>query len=522
MRTLLLQHTDGLPDDLLKGDDLVKLVVRNSTISLPANIGTQKQLKELHLIDCKVDALPAGLLQLHETFFFFERNEPANVQVAALVLYDHQRKKISREHAELYLDLLKSDSTADCTDPLLYDALDYRLPAVRSAALARLHNMPVPDSIAAGSVICIQGKPSAFNISDIKERLNNLQLKLTDKPNASVTHVIVAEEPGWNGKAPAGKSILTDQQFYQWLNKADQLFLSNDTEENKDARQNIADMLHSGDASNAELALQMLKTNGVSKALLTDLFLFYHKTQDKGLKRKAKQIFKQHAPEPVVTYLEANAHKHLGTLEVYTHFQSFIEWAESGGYLDVVKIALHNRDYSSLIAYGSLENSRKMMLQLIEDETLDLSEIRIDQFTPGLLATLPIRILISRGTMGCMIPGEVLTSLHQVEVLILSNRHYVHTGLPDNMESLTSLRQLQLGVLDKFPKGILTIPQLEHLKIQQLQYTQFPAGAQWPASLRSMIIQSQYWEKIDDADKQRLEATLPAGCEIIYEVIPKQ
>lgn len=524
MKTLVLQHIDQLPADLFAGNDIEKLVIRHSTVSLPPGIGEQKQLKELHLVGCTVGAIPAELLQLPHCFYFFERNEPVAVQCAAVVLFDVQWQKISAAQGALYLDLLQNGArslAAVANEPLL-QALDYRLAEVRSAALARLHQLPVADTIPAGSTICIKGKPTAFSVSDIMERLNTLGIKLADKPGADVTHVVVAGEPGWKGDLPMDKVLFTDQQFYQWLNTADELFLSADTDENKDARQNIADMLNSGDAANAALALQMLKTNGVSKELLTDLFLFYHATEDKSLKRKAKQVFKQHAPEPVISFLEANTHRYLGTMEVYTHFQEFINWAENTGHLDIVKIAARKKEYSSCLSYASVATSRALLLTMIEEGVLDLSDTSITHIPPGLLDELPIHTLINRGNRPAIIQHDVLLTLRQVEVLNLDNIQYRDFGLPEDLSQLTRLRELHLGTLDKFPYGVLTIPNLERLEIKQLQVEQFPQDAAWPATMHTIIVHSQYWEKMDEAKKERLESSVPAGCTVNYQVTEKK
>lgn len=523
MKEVILTSISALPQDIFAHTDLEKLTISNSALAIPASIANLQQLKELRFVGNTNLSVPVEILGLSKTFILFERNTPEHIQLAGQVIFDFQRKKITEAQAKVFLMLLQEqDFDVVSEKDHVIAALDYRIKEIQSKALAKLTVLfPMMENLSENGVVCIVGNTEAFAEVDIKPRLKKLNINFQTKINQNTTLVILAKEPKL--KSPIGDvSITTEENFYQWINKADKLLLSEKTEANAQAINNVAAMLNSANPANVTLAFQMMKTNGVSSELLGELLVFINSSKDKAGIRTAKSLFKKFGPKDFITFLESRNHRYYKLLEFYSADESVYDWLDE--HTAINSLAIVQKLYPALYVKRSKGQQRiDFINKMILNDTLDLSSWGIDEFPNeiGQFDTLKALYFVdSRGDSRIRFQKfpDFITSLVHLEQLDLFGLYL--SGLPESFSNLTSLKYLGLPVGNKFPEVINTLTSLEVLEINLDQLEQLPTTLQNLVHLKQLIV-TEYDFDFDKTKGETLweqkKIYLPASCKVVFQ-----
>ena len=523
MKELILTSISVLPEDIFAQKDLEKLTISNSALAIPASIANLQQLKELRFTGNTKLSLPIEILGLSKTFILFERNTPEHIQLAGQVIFDFQRKKITEGQAKVFLMLLQEqDFDAVSEKEHVIAALDYRINEIQSKALAKLNGIfPMAETISENNVVCIIGNTEAFTEVDIKPRLKKLDVNLQAKITPNTTLVVLAKEPKL--KSPIGDVLITtEENFYKWINKADKLLLSEKTEANAQAINNVAAMLNSANPANVALAFQMMKTNGVSNELLGQLLIFINSSKDKAGIRTAKSLFKKFGPKDFITFLEARKHRYYKSLEFYTGDESVYDWLDQHTPID--SLAIVQKLYPALYVKRSKGQQKiDFISKMILNDTLDISSWGLNEFPDemGQFDTLKALYFVdSKGDSRNRLQEfpDFITSLVHLEKLDMFGV-YISESLPESISNLTSLKYLGSPVCNNFPEVITTLTSLEVLEIDLNQLKELPALENL-IHLKQLIVTEYFF----DSEKAEAEALweekkvfLPASCKIVFQ-----
>lgn len=523
MKELKFTSIAVLPEDVFTHPDLEKLTISNSTLAIPASIANLQHLKQLCFVGNTKLSLPVEILTLSKTFILFEKNKPEYIQLAGQIIFDFQRKKITEAQAKVFLMLLQEqDFDAVSEKDHVIAALDYRIKEIQSKALAKLSSLfPMVETINENAVVCILGSTEAFTEADIKPRLKKLNLSVQIKLSESTTLMVLAKEPKL--KSSIGNfPITTEDNFFQWINKADKLLLSVKTEANAQAINNVAAMLNSANPANVALAFQMMKTNGVSNDLLGELLVFINSSKDKTGVRTAKSLFKKFGPKEFITFLEARKHRYYKLLEFYSADESVYDWLDQ--HTAISSLPIVQKLYPALYAKRSKGQQKiDFISKMILNDTLDLSSWGLNEFPDemGQFDTLKALYFVdSKGDSRNRLQKfpDFITSLVHLEKLDLFGV-YVSGSIPESISTLTSLKYLGLPVGDNFPEVINTLTSLEVLEIDLNQLKELPALENL-IHLKELIVTEYFF----DSEKAEAEALweqkkvfLPASCKIVFQ-----
>ena len=471
MKEITLREINSLPNHIFEQLELEKLIISDSSIIVPKEIEKLVQLKELRFVGNINLVLPIEILKLKKTFILFENNQPEHIQLAGQLIFDYQRNKITESQAILYLQLLQGETIATHLQKELILALEYRIKEIRTAALANLDLLVAEiTTIPEKSVLAILGKTESFTLADIAPRLKNLNISYQTKITTKTTHIIIAHEPNLKTEI-SSLPIITENVFFNWLNSVDKLFLSEKTDENKQAMENVIDMLNSTDITNVELAFEMMKTNGVSNELLTELLIFCNNSPHKTAIRKAKALFKKYGPKDFIDFLEKRNNRYLNTLEFYSGDESVYEWLIAHKVLDPLRIAFQLNKAIYFKYTSSLEKFRFLQDRIANDE-LDLSPFNFD-------------------------------------------------ATPHEVGQFTNLKTLKLGKNSKginreenFPDEILQLTNLENLTINASHFLSLPDSIDKLVKLKNLTVRVDYYKKVKKTAIELKKSLLPSNCQV--------
>lgn len=513
---MVVDKITQIPTAILSDTALEKLVISDSQLAIPPSIANLQNLKELHLINNTITApLPTQILELKSTFFNFEKNTPEYVQLVGLVLFDYQRNKIEIEQAKAFMVLLQNEADTLGKDhlTLLIKALSYRIPEVRKAALKKLNELLQIEDIPKKSVVCSLGNPSF--VTDVVSRAKTLGLIIQKKISAKTTHIVLAEEAVVTEDLTTLKVITTADNFEDWLNRVDKLFLAEKTNDNAIAFQNVTDLLHSKDEGNVELALQMMKANGVSKELLGELFIFFNETKFEKTKRAAKALFKRHAPDELIAFLKSIHNRWLSTLESYYYDERVYNFLLETKHMDALLIS-RKRYLNWYLKNAKSDEVVKLLHELTKDGVLDLTHYKMT-FIPNEvsklenLKTLKLNTGINRRRFDDNTFPLSITQVRQLEGLELAG--YQCNTIPDALKLLQNLRHLALPY---FRDGLEVVSELNNLEILEIPEDNFykMTSLRQMKNLKTCIIYSDYPQQSVNVNKKVAEKCLPPGCKV--------
>jgi|GEM_PF-5230374 len=515
MKELIINDTNSIKEAISNNTDLEKLTIQDATLAIPPEIGLLTNLKELKLINNTFTNLPKELFDLDKTFIFFENNKPNAIQEIGLLFFDFQWKKITKEQAIIYLFLLQNntDSITEKDINRLYDALDYRIESVRKNAQLILDSwLPLKD-IEENSVVSFLGKFNVLSLNDITHRLDNLSINYQTKITSKTTHIILCNEPNLSKvKLNTVNAIIsTEDNFIAWLNEADVQFLSKKNDENEDALENVSEMLLSNNSDNIELAIQMMKTHGVSKRLLGDLFIFFNRdNQNQKYFRKAKNLFKKNAPNKLLTFLNENQTGYNNTYEIYSCDDNLYSFLKETLHMDALQIAFALCESKYYEISKELKQGEKALTSLIKNGILDITPLnKIPEELKNVKGFSTLRC--RRGHFNWLNKFPDWFSNLPIERLDLYQQQM---ELPENFREFKNLTHLCLPTyLEAFPSVITQIPTLEVLEMSTKQFALVPKEIKALKNLRKVIVYREWGVSLSSL-KQEKKDLFPSNCTI--------
>ncbi|QCE40935.1 hypothetical protein [Psychroserpens sp. NJDZ02] len=511
MKDLIIKNSKAVDCSVFNTVDLEKLTIQASTVAIPSEIGRLTNLKELRLIDNTLTNLPKELFDLDKTFIFFENNKPDAMREIGLLFFDFQWKKITKEQAIIYLFILQNDTDSITKNDIsrLYDALDYRIESVRKNAQQLLNKWLPLKRIEENAVIAILGKFDVLSLNDIAHRLDNVSVNYETKITSKTTHVILCNEPNLDTvKLTESKSIIsTEQNFLAWLNKTDVQFLSKKNEENEDALDNVSEMLLSNNSENIELAIQMMKTHGVSKRLLGDLFIFFNRdSNNQKYYRKAKNLFKKNAPKELLTFLGGD---HGSNYEIYPCNEAFYAFLKETQVMDTMQIAfaLCKDLYYSMSK--ELKKGEEALTALIKNGILDITPLH--KIPEELKELKGFSTLICRNHFN---KGSAFPYWFSQLPIARLDLYDQGIDLPENFREFKNLTHLCLPTyLEAFPSVITQIPTLEVLEMSMTQFERVPEEIKALSKLRKIMVFREWDDKFEEIKEQKKDF-FPTNCNI--------
>ena len=511
MKELVIENKDHIESVVFENSELEKLTISNCVLSLPKEIALLKGLKQLKLINNRIDRLPKELFDLQNTFVFFEKNKPEFIQDAGLIYFDFQWKKISKEQATIYLALLQNE-TNDLTKEQLntvLQALDYRVEAVRKGAQSLLSEWFPLEEIPEGSLVSILGNFNVLSLNDIAHRLDGLSINYQTKLTAKTTHVILCNLPVLKNADLSQKTIGTEENFLAWLDKADVQFLSKKTDDNVDALENVADMLRGEDPEYIELALQMMKVHGVSKELLGELFIFFNGRKHEKYFRKAKNLFKKNAPVDLIEFLDNNRTRYGGAYEIYSGDKDFYDFLKASNSLDrhQIAFALDKKTYYEIAK--ETKETKEALAKMINHEVLDIS----------VLGEIPEEVKTLKGFTTLLCNNRYLRIqefpdwFHELAIQKL-DLYDQDVELPETFAEFKELTDLCLPTYsESFPLVVTKMKTLEVIEMTATQFALVPEEIKQLTKLRKVTVYRE-WEDKFEKIKEEKKSFFPANCQI--------
>ncbi len=305
---------------LESGDNLREIDITSCNLkNIPTNIQNCQKLELLNVSTNKLVFLPAELLKLPNFHTIkIDRNTLSNTSelktstINALLLSFKQRNLPEKlQILEFFLIQNHTENLKNATKEDLLMCLYAPNPSVRLNTLIALENhIKMPFSLDLDpktTLISVLGKIAGTNMVDITKFFKAKGYKIINKIDQKTTHICISEQSK-TSLADVNKAVLVQniklslpkhlKDFQQLLETP---FLL-DTDVSVDMTQNIADLLKSNDASNQQLALQMMETGGVPEDLMYVLALMiienqhYFGTDFEGKSRKIRKLLQKYAP----------------------------------------------------------------------------------------------------------------------------------------------------------------------------------------------------------------------------------
>jgi Leucine-rich repeat (LRR) protein len=451
-----------LPKSLKKLTQLEKLHCElNDFESFPNVIVELPQLKELQISARSLKGLPKEVLQLQHIgslkFTAKSTSKTAYIFPFERLLKHIKTYQFSVDLQVFFLAIIRGSlRIQDLTNQQLLTLLNCAIPEYTNQTLEeidlrikanRLSTLSFPKP---NDRLVIKGKIKG-KVSELKGRVAQNSIQTGVKINAATTHVLVGSMPGdiYDKVQEYNIALLTEQSLVQHLNQLEQPYLLA-SEELTDL-ENIRQLLHSDQTENVLLALQMLKSGGVPKELLTELFLIYKSTRIQKIKRIIYQIIGQYAPLAFVTVLKSR--KPIGPSISEVVRSNNLEYYCKVGALDKKYIAfylLKKGGYGHLFALFNLATEDKVTYfeQALQDGHLSLSGLELTHLPNDLGAIKGLTHLDISYNKFTAVPPE-LFGCKELRNLYIRGLYELHKK-PDNLWKIPNLEIIYIGYNNKW------------------------------------------------------------------------
>jgi Leucine-rich repeat (LRR) protein len=279
---------EELPKELTELPNLTELKLYAVPIkTLPEWIGQLKSIKLLGLPKTHYSQVPYFLFQLKKLVYYCIPSFTVDGVPEAITkqLEEYLKRHCSVAGAQAYVQLMLSPNTENSKIPLKHfvevtnidnkivvqKVLDYLKKQVPNT----LNSHPFQE----GSEVAILGKFDGLGLDYIKELFSNKGISITTKVSKTSTHVVLCYENKRKfdpNKFP-NLVLLSNEELVQWAKINEGAGYLESTADNGDTsmQESIEELLLSSSAENIELALEMLKSGGVSQSMICPLLIAY-------------------------------------------------------------------------------------------------------------------------------------------------------------------------------------------------------------------------------------------------------
>ena len=361
--------------------------------------------------------------------------------------------------------------------------------------------------LTAGSEIALLGKLDLKDLRILKQRIKKADIALEKKPTENTTHLYISQKiEGDYASAFRHLPFINSEQLLRHLDEAVPQYLMEDKENLVQNADNIRRFLFSIEETSQLLAFELIKSGGLPKELLTDVFYLFQTTDNAKIRTKARNLVKKYASPKLLTGLKVRQ-KIKDIYQDRFKFTNFWKQAVAETELDDLKLLLYMvRDYGTQITAMNLllehqeSNDEEIIkyvakngqLQLRGDEQsrlikvlptvshlteLELWNMKFDEFPTAIFELKSLQTLFFREVNIAEIP-EKITELSQLKVLKLN-----HLGV-EKLPNLAKLNVQELDLTCRFA-GDLS-PVLKNMKsLKKLHILGRLESSQLPSALKS-------------------------------------
>lgn len=277
-----------LPKELVELPQLEELKLYKISIqSLPEWIGKIKTLKLLGVPDTHYAQIPYFLFQLKKLVYYCI---PAFTvdgisESISTQLQKYLKRHISVPAAQAYVQLMLQPNLDSSKIPLKHfvelSNIDNKSLVQKTINYLKKHLANTLDSqpFQEGSEIAILGKFGGLGLDYIKELFENKGILITNKVSKTTTHLVLCYDNKRKfdpAKFP-NLVLLNNEEFLQWVKTNEDAGYLESSEENGglSMQESVTNLLLSSSSENIEIALEMLKSGGVSKSMIWPLLVAY-------------------------------------------------------------------------------------------------------------------------------------------------------------------------------------------------------------------------------------------------------
>lgn len=405
---------EELPKELTKLPNLTELKLYAIPIkTLPEWIGQLKKIKLLGLPKTHYTQVPYFLFQLKKLVYycipsFTVDNVPESITKQ---LEEYLKRHSSVAGAQAYVQLMLSPSTKSSKIPLKHfvEVTNIDDKSVVQKALNYLKKQ-LPNTLDThpfqeGSELAILGKFDGLGLDYIKELFSNKRILITTKVSKTSTHVVLCYENKrkFDPSKFSNLVLLSNEELVEWAKTNEGAgYLENQASNGDTAiQESIEKLLLSGSAENIELALEMLKSGGVSQFMICPLLIAYsdltnYTEEGKTTRNNIRQtlystsVLSENAKKQIRRDLSKGGFSFSPSHRPEREYKKRLE-RKGNKEFDMTRMAKHyfktqKRAYLYLLESDRvLEEDKYAFVQdnFIEDKILNLSELKqLNKFPP--------------------------------------------------------------------------------------------------------------------------------------------
>ncbi len=465
-----------LPNEISQLKNLANLGLCNNKLTqLPNEINQLKNLVHLNLLNNKLAQLPESLAELINLESIHLDGNPMTAPVQVTKMFEgFHENGVDVETRKIHINLIfeRHQRACELADThTIIRALNANLALLRSNAILAL-GMKVEQAYQASSLtkqshVVVIGK-FGFTTTEIKDRLKEHGVTVTNAIKKETTHVLVGEKPGKKAEHISSFDgiLMTETHLTAFLQAEEAPVFLDESHDTTGAQENISELLLSDDEGNQVLALEMLKRAGVPSKLITPLFFMFKLTKNKKVRDTAKVLLLQGASSAFTQII--NKRQNFKTATNAEIADTFMEELSECKELD---IDLFSKLYcqkkrlglNHFFTHGTDDDIVEMLNDMVDDQgVLDLQR--------NCLGFLPEAIGDVQGIKTLNIYDNKLTtlpaSLSKLETLTHLKASYNHfKTIPKELSNCTKLTSLDLegNAIKKYYNVLKRLPELKNL-----------------------------------------------------------
>jgi len=204
-----------------------------------------------------------------------------------------------------------------------------------------------------GSELVLLGKLDLKDVRTVKKRLKEAGISFVKSPTASSTHWYISSKI--NGDFQTDYAHLPFVNSEQLLNALDELvpqYLVEDKENLSKNVENIKRFLFASDESSQQLAFELIKSGGLPKELLTDVYYLFQTSENPKIATKARNVVKKYASPQLLKGMQIRQ-KIKNIYNKQNQFSNYWKQAVVGTELDDLRILYYMvRDFGTQLCYA--------------------------------------------------------------------------------------------------------------------------------------------------------------------------
>ncbi len=282
-----------LPKELTALSNLEELTLYAIPIqSLPEWVGQLKNIKLFGVPKTHYSQIPYFLFQLKKLVYYCIPSFTVDGVDESITkqLQEYLKRHTSVSAAQAYAQLMLSPNLESSNIPLKHFVevtnIDDKTVVEKVLYYLKKQNTNTLDShpFQEGSELAILGKFDGLGLDYIKELFKNKGISITNKANKTSTHLVLCYENKRKFDPAKFPNIvlLSNEELVHWAKVHEGAgYLENEgQQEGATMQESIVDLLLSRSTENIEIALEMLKSGGVSKSMICPLLIAYSDTDN--------------------------------------------------------------------------------------------------------------------------------------------------------------------------------------------------------------------------------------------------